>query len=505
MNRHAFYASGWRLRALAASLRVGPAAPLRRLLTARALAPLSRPSMFPHAGESSEGALRTARDLTDAYRSGRATPRDVVERALDAADALDRYMPPLRAFVHLDARDVRIQADASTRRWREERPLGPLDGVPIAIKDEIDVAGQPTTCGTAFLGRSPACADALAVARLRSAGAIIFGKTHMVELGMGPSGINVHHGTARNPHDPERDSGGSSSGSAVAVAAGVVPIALGTDSGGSLRIPGALCGVAAFKGSFDRVPLQGVATLFPSMAHVGPLGASVADLATTFAILTHEPSCELTSVPTPLRIGMSALRWSETRADVVLATRAALDGLFTRGATEVPVDLPDPDLVMALGLVVLGGEAMTFAPRCALAPATTVTLDLARGITPSQRTLAHRTRARLTAELEKALEHVDVIIQPTTAITAPRYRRDALATGMIDEALTRELTATTLPACLAGLPAVQIPCGRGADGMPVGLHVVGGHDRDALVLRVAAEIERHAPTCRAAIWSDLLG
>jgi hypothetical protein len=151
-------------------------------------------------------------DFTAAYRAGTSTPDEVAERFLDAVAASDRSDPPLRAFIAVDADDLRAQARASTQRYREGRPLGPLDGVPVAVKDELDQVPYPTTAGTSFLGRERAATDATAVARLRAAGALLVGKTNMQEAGMGVTGINPHHGTPRNPHDPSRVAGGSSSG-----------------------------------------------------------------------------------------------------------------------------------------------------------------------------------------------------------------------------------------------------------------------------------------------------
>ena len=168
--------------------------------------------------------------FTEWYLDGSTTPQDVAERFLEAAAESERVNPPLRAFIATDAADLRRQAGDSAARFREGRPLGPLDGVPVAVKDELDQVPYPTTVGTRFLGRQPASSDATVVARLRSAGALLVGKTNMHEIGMGITGVNPHHGTARNPHDPARITGGSSSGSAAAVAAGLCPIAVSADA-----------------------------------------------------------------------------------------------------------------------------------------------------------------------------------------------------------------------------------------------------------------------------------
>ena len=171
----------------------------------------------------------TVADFAAAYRKGTTDPAQVIERALTSARTLDRMDPPMHTFIALDEGDVRRQAEASVRRWQKGAPLSPFDGVPVAVKDEYDVAGYATTRGTKFLGGRRPRATRSRWRGCAAAGAIIFGKTNMHELGMQPSGINPWHGTARNPYDPERDTGGSSSGSGACVGMGLVPVALGTD------------------------------------------------------------------------------------------------------------------------------------------------------------------------------------------------------------------------------------------------------------------------------------
>ncbi|HEY1587286.1 MAG TPA: amidase, partial [Polyangia bacterium] len=231
----------------------------------------------------------TVADYAAAFRKRVADPLQVAERALTAARTLDRMDPPMRTFIALDEADVVEQARASAQRWESGQTRGPLDGVPIAVKDEFDVRGYATTAGTRFLGRTKATADALVVARLRAAGAIVFGKTNMHELGVHPSGLNPWHGTARNPYDPARDTGGSSSGSGAVVALGVTPIALGNDGGGSIRIPAALNGVCGHKPTFGRVPTDGVRLLCWSLESSGPLATTVDDLVTAMTVLTDAP------------------------------------------------------------------------------------------------------------------------------------------------------------------------------------------------------------------------
>ena len=195
----------------------------------------------------------TVIDYAAAYRAGRTTPSEVAERFLAAIESADAANPPLRAFIAVQAADVRRQAAEATERIRTQRPLSLWDGVPVAVKDELDMLPYPTTVGTRFLGHTPAAADATVVAKLRGAGALLLGKTNMHEIGLGVTGQNPHHGTPRNPYHPDHYTGGSSSGSAAAVAAGLCPVAIGADGGGSIRIPAAFCGVVGLKPTFGRV------------------------------------------------------------------------------------------------------------------------------------------------------------------------------------------------------------------------------------------------------------
>lgn len=246
-------------------------------------------------------AFRTIRDFGEAYRSGATTPAEVAERVIDALYTSDRSAQPLRAFISFNEEDIRAQAKAATARWRAGAPIGPLDGVPVGVKDELDQAGYPTTVGTRFLGRSGAAQqDATAVARLRAAGALLIGKCNMHEIGIGTTGLNPHHGPARNPYDLGRCTGGSSSGSAAAVAAGLCPVALGADGGGSVRLPAALCGVFGLKPTFGRVSESGAAPLCWSVAHIGPLAATAHDAALVQALIAGpDPRDPPLAPPTP--------------------------------------------------------------------------------------------------------------------------------------------------------------------------------------------------------------
>jgi Asp-tRNA(Asn)/Glu-tRNA(Gln) amidotransferase A subunit family amidase len=408
----------------------------------------------------------------------------------------------MRTFIALDEADVVEQACASAQRWESGQTRGPLDGVPVAVKDEFDVRGYATTAGTRFLGRTKATADALVVARLRAAGAIVFGKTNMHELGVHPSGLNPWHGTARNPYDPSRDTGGSSSGSGAVVALGVTPIALGNDGGGSIRIPAALNGVCGHKPTFGRVPTDGVRLLCWSLESSGPLATTVDDLVTAMTVLTDAPL--LLPPMKSLRVGICTPWWNWATGEVQAIARAAVEKIV--GSEIVEVALPHIELSLPVGAATFTVEAAAAMARALddgepLARSTRVTLELARGLSAVSYVQAQRARQLIVRDFELALADVDVVVTPTTAVTAPRYRDEG---DELDEAMINRMVAFTFASNLTGLPATSVPCGYDGDGMPVGLQVIAGHGRDELALAVAGRVEQAVVRRRPSVWYPLL-
>jgi Asp-tRNA(Asn)/Glu-tRNA(Gln) amidotransferase A subunit family amidase len=447
----------------------------------------------------------TVADYDAAYRKGTIHPVDVAERALAHARTLDRMDPPMRTFLALDEGDVRRQAEAAAQRRRTGTARSALDGVPVAVKDEYDVAGYPTTCGTRFLGTTAASVDALAVARLRAAGAVIFGKTMMSELGVAPSGINPWHGIARNPYDPARDTGGSSAGSGACVGMGLTPIALGNDGGGSVRIPAAHNGVVGLKGTFGRVPMDGVPMLCWSLEHAGPLAASVADALLAFDVITDE-RLALPELPRPLRIGVCAGWWQWADAEVAAIARAAVERLS--GVELVEVALPHIELSLPVGtatFTVEGAAAMDAAITRGepLSAPTRIAFELARGMSAVAYVKTQRARALVVRDFDQAWDSVDLIVTPTTATTAPPIPRDA-AGGELDEAKIIRAVTFTFAQNLSGMPAVSVPCGYDAAGMPVGLQIIAPYGEDLRALAVAAAVEQATERRKPGVWCSPL-
>ncbi|MFF0519684.1 amidase [Actinomadura nitritigenes] len=415
---------------------------------------------------------RTLDGVRGDLRSGAATAAGLLDRALESID------PTLNAFVTVDAEGAAAAARAADEELAAGRDRGPLHGVPVAVKDIIDVAGLPTGMGSAHFDGYVADRDAACVARLRAAGAVIVGKTTTHEFAYGASGDTAVNGPSRNPHDPSRISGGSSGGSAVAVAAGMVPLALGTDTGGSVRIPAAFCGVAGFKPAYGAVPTEGVFPLSVSFDHVGVLAATAADCRTAYRVLTGQPE------DAPPRHEGLRVAWIEG-APVADEVAEVVRGLLPDAPAE-RVELRELRRVFA---AIQDSEAYeVHAERVADAPELyqPATLDRLRraGETPGWRYVrASRERARFMEEGAGLLRRHDVLALPTVPITAPEIGRAECALGRVQPALL----SLTCPWNVLGLPALSVPAGR-ACGLPVGLQLVTSPGREDLLFALAGRL-----------------
>jgi len=398
-----------------------------------------------------------------------------LEAVLDALAA-----DPHNAVVHLDRDHARAQ----------EPKGGPLYGMPVAVKDLIDVAGLPTVCGSAVLaGAPPATADAAVVTALKAAGAVIVAKTHTHEFGYGPTGDVAVQGPCRNPHDPARITGGSSSGSAALVAAGVVPLALGTDTGCSVRTPAALCGVVGLKPGPGTLPTIGVFPLSDTCDNVGLLGMDVTVVATAFAALTG------TAVDSTVPLaGTSVGRasdpyWRVHDPAIADGMDRAVATLVAAGATVREVTLPGIDELAATYRPIVGAEALAthrgwLAERPAdYQPITRQRLLAVADTTAADYVAAQRTRRRIGVQLGAHLDGLDVLLTPTTPL-----RATPLGAQHVDGVEVRAaLLSLTLPFNLLGLPAVSVPV-PGIPGLPVGVQVVALRGGEQAALSAAARI-----------------
>ncbi|MCL8027355.1 amidase [Nocardioides bruguierae] len=454
----------------------------------------------PHDGPAGWPAARVA----TAVREGVVTATSVLEAHLARTAVHD---PVLHAFVHLDVERARAQArDVDDAVARGVDP-GPLAGVVFAVKDNVDVAGEVTACGSlAHTGR-PAARDAAAVARLRAAGAVLLGRTTMDELAMGASTVTAATGPAHNPWDPQRSPGGSSGGSAVAVAAGLVSFALGTDTGGSVREPAAQCGIVGLAPTPGLVSAAGVVPYARGFDRVGPLTRDAATATLVLAVLAgHGDDEHRADVEQRLGLGspvLDGLRLGVVRelgelpnsAGVRERVAALLARAEEAGAELVPVSVPQAREALEAYLVVTSVlVAPVVAPWVATGRAGAHVVrrhrdgrTLAAGSPTLER--ARLVRRRLRLALERALEDVDLLVSPTMPTTAPLL--SALSTpggaeGITDPALAPYTDCWTVVANMAGLPALSLPAGHShEDGLPVGAMLTGRRGGDALLLAAA--------------------
>ena len=460
--------------------------------------------------------FRTARDYTAAYRSGALSPLEVAVKVLAAIEASEQGDVPLRTFIAIQRENVLSQARAATARYAAGAPLGPLDGVPVAVKDEVDMLPYATTVGTRFLGQQPAARDATVVARLRAAGALLVGKTNMHEIGINPNGANANHGTVRNPYNDQCDSGGSSSGSSAAVAAGLVPLAVGADGGGSIRIPAALCGIVGLKPTFGRLSESGAAPLCWTVAHLGPLAASVEDTALGYALMAGPDPLEPNSMHQPpvtlagwnqadlhgLRLGIYPDWFNHASTDMVQACSAMLAQFKAAGAEVHEITIPELDeMRIAHAITILSEMAICMKvyqqQRQQHGAAVRLSLVLGDTFTSSDYLQAQRMRARAMSIFNEVYTKVDVIMSPATALAAQPIPAGGAKAGWSDLGTDTEMMRFVFPGNLLGHPAISFPVGYDGRGLPLGMQAMGRHWQEHVLLRLAytAEktVQRHIP------------
>lgn len=457
------------------------------------------------------GAVRmqpTVEDFARAYHRGETTPEAVAEKVIDAVRAGRRGEKPLRAFIAQDEEDLMAQAAASAKRIRNGKALGILDGVPVAVKDEVDQVPYPTTVGTTFMGRLPAGTDATVVARLRRAGALLVGKTNMHEIGINPNGLNVHYGPVRNPYHPDHDTGGSSSGSAAAVAAGICPVAVGADGGGSIRVPAALCGIVGLKPTFGRISEAGAAPLCWSVAHLGPLGASVADVALAYQLMAGPDQRDPNTLGQPpvtlrgwdardlsgIRLGIYPEWFDHATAAVSDACHRMLERLTAAGAEVSVVRIAELAAMQSAHAITIFSEmaasmANLGADKRDFGAGVRINLAAGRRFTAGDYVHAQRMRTRAMECFKGVFREVDLILSPATAITAPRIPEGGLPLGWSDLSSESAVTRYVFPANLTGLPAISFPAGYDEKGLPIGMQAMGNWWREDLLLRVASVAE----------------
>ena len=470
----------------------------------------------------------TAKSIRNDIVAGRLSAADVCRAALDRISSVNAS---LNAFNLVDADRALGHAQDIDRRRAAGDTLGPLAGVPIALKDNLDVRGMPTTASSKILEHFVPPYDATVVRRLEGAGAVIIGKTNCDEFAMGSSTENSAFGPVRNPWALDRIPGGSSGGSAAAVAARCVPLALGSDTGGSIRQPASCCGVVGLKPSYGRVSRYGLLAFASSLDQIGPFARSVADAALVLSVLAGVDPCDATTANEPvadfsaaltgsvkdLRIGVPRAFVTDGVDDQVRrAFDEALDTLRGSGATLVDIDLPHAKYAVPVYYLVCTAEASSNLARYdgvkygyrsgkgkhSLKEMYSRTRDegfrpevkrrimlgtyvLSAGYYDAFYLKALQVRTLLRRDYDQAFERVDVVAMPTSPTPAFRLGEKT------DDPLQMYLADVfTVSANLAGLPGISVPCGFSSEGLPIGFQLMGRMFDEATLLRVADAYER---------------
>ena len=471
----------------------------------------------------------TAVAIAADVRAGRRTAREVVEEHLATIGTRD---PSLHAFNLVLADEARAAADAIDRRVAAGDDPGPLTGVPIALKDNLCTRGIPTTCSSRILDGWRPPYDATVVERVVAAGAIVVGKTNLDEFAMGSSTENSAFGPTRNPHDPTRVPGGSSGGSAAAVAAGFAPLALGSDTGGSIRQPAALCGVVGMKPTYGAVSRYGLIAFASSLDQIGPFATTVEDAATLFEVIGgHDsrdttsaagsaPACvsQLTRGVEGLRVGVINELTEGVDADVLRRLDDAATTLTAAGAKVDEVSVPATVYGLSAYYLIAPAEASSnlarydgvrYGLRKEGADITSTygatraagfgaevkrrimlgTYALSAGYYDAYYGQAQRVRTLIIRDFAAAYENFDVLLSPTAPTTAFAFgakTENPLAMYMSD--------VCTIPSNLAGHPAISVPFGSGDDGLPVGIQVMAPALGEPVMFRAAAALEAGRPS-----------
>jgi aspartyl-tRNA(Asn)/glutamyl-tRNA(Gln) amidotransferase subunit A len=467
----------------------------------------------------------TAVQIAAAVRAGERSARSVVEEHLAAIDARDAE---LHAFNLVTRGEALAAADAIDAKVAAGEDPGPLAGVTVALKDNLCTTGVPTTCSSKILDGWKPPYDATVVQKLAAAGAITIGKTNLDEFAMGSSTENSAFGPTRNPHDPTKVPGGSSGGSAVAVAAGFSALALGSDTGGSIRQPAALCGVVGMKPTYGRVSRYGLVAFASSLDQIGPFAATVADAAALYEVIAGHDPADSTSIPEAvpsvvdrlgdgvegLRVGVvkELLDIEGIAPDVAARATAAAEALEAAGAKVEEVSVPAVIYGLSAYYLIAPAEASSNLARYdgvryglrVDAPTTGEMYDRTRtaGFGPEvERRImlgtyalsagyydayygkAQKVRTLIIRDFEAAYERCDVLLSPTSPTTAFDLgaKADPLAMYLND--------VCTIPSNLAGHPALSVPFGVGDDGLPVGIQVMAGALDEVTMFRVAAALE----------------
>jgi aspartyl-tRNA(Asn)/glutamyl-tRNA(Gln) amidotransferase subunit A len=442
------------------------------------------------------------RELLEGYRARQFSPLEVLESRLDRMRSLDDAVGAVETLVE----DAHRRAEAATRRWREGRPRA-LEGIPFGVKDIIQVEGTPTTFGSAEFQGYQSETTAEVVRALRSAGAVLVAKLATYEFAGGPNE------RTRNPWDLRKRPGGSSSGSAAAVAARYLPLAIGTDTGGSIRVPASWCGVVGLKPTYGTVSCAGIAPLSWTLDHVGPLSMTVEDAMLALDAMTGPRRPPVTARPATgegtrldgVRLGRPG-NWffDDCETEIRGLVDDAVDELARAGATIVELDIPilhhlDPDIVKH---VIVGAEAASFHEPMrerwsGYTDTFAANLEFGVSLTAADYVRALRLRSSISQGMAAALAGVDAVVTPTSVIAAPDLHAEYATVGGRSVMLADVVARNTSVFNICGFPAVTVPCGLTRAGLPAGLQIAAAPWREDVCARIGAVYQHRTGHHRA--------
>jgi aspartyl-tRNA(Asn)/glutamyl-tRNA(Gln) amidotransferase subunit A len=445
--------------------------------------------------------MMTISDVAPKVAKGQIKSEKLTEDCLARIQELN---PKLNAFITVTGDDALQQARQADKEIAAGRYLGPLHGIPISLKDLIDQKGIATTAASLVRRDHVATEDAPITKRLRDAGAVFVGKTNLHEFAFGTTNEDSGFGPARNPHDPSRSPGGSSGGSAAAVAAGMCLGTIGTDTGGSIRIPAAACGIVGLKPEWGRVSASGVVPLSRQLDHVGPLAASVADAWLLYNAMLPESEQSTSALSAMsvagMRIGkMAGYFFDRIDEDVERSVLGVLERVQLSGARLSNVSLPHADDMAAIYLHLVFGDAAEYHARALESRPQDYTtpvrlrLEMARYVLAEDYIRALRGKDVIAREVDRALNGVDVLALPSLAIPAPPFGATTMPVSGGSEAVRTIMLRCTQPFNLSGHPAISIPCGTTRDGMPAGIQLVGHKGRTPALVQAALAVEAALP------------
>jgi len=445
----------------------------------------------------------SAQELGTLLRRREISAEEIARAALDRIEKLD---PQINAFITVMAEEALQTARRCDMELAAGQDRGLLHGIPVAVKDLYDTAGTRTTCGSRILAERVPDQDATSVARLRAAGAVILGKTNLNEFACGVTTENLHYGDTRNPWNLACSPGGSSGGSAAAVAAGLCTLATGTDTGGSIRIPAALCGIVGLKPSYGRISCLGIQPLSWEQDHPGPMARTAYDVAIMLEVMAgwdaDDPAtvrCPVPSYVAELAKGIKGLwigvdrdyAFTGLSAEVRIAFEAALQVFSGLGAKVAEIKVPGLEEGMAAALTIWSAEAAAVHAEWLSTrieeydPAVRSRLKSGLTVTGVEYARAQRQRRFLIRNLELVFEQVDLLATPMSVVAAPPQGAKQVIVDGQEISVLSALTRFTRVFNLTGSPAISVPCGFTADGLPIGLQLVGRMFDETLLLQAA--------------------